>query len=73
MSKNPLDRHSGGVMLAETDNVSVFQCSCGSIHLQVGAVSLTMQPDELAEINDAVGRAIGRVGFRATVGSSLVN
>lgn len=73
MSKNALDRHSGGIMLAETDNVSVFQCSCGSIHLQVGAVSLTMQPDELAEIGDVVNRAIDRASVSTTLRSSLVN
>lgn len=45
-------------MLAETENVSVFQCSCGNIHLQIGAVSLTMQADELAEIGATVRAAL---------------
>lgn len=75
MSKNAFatDRHSSGVLLAESENVTVFQCSCGSIHLQVGAVCLTMQPDELAEINDVVRQAIGRVGVPQTLATSLVN
>lgn len=52
------DLHSGGAMLAESENVSVFHCSCGNIHLQIGAVCLTMQPAELVEISDVVREAV---------------
>ncbi len=67
------DVHSGGSLLAESDNVSVFQCSCGSIHLQVGAVCLTMQADELAEINDVLMRAVGQVGRQVPMSGVSVN
>lgn len=47
-------------MLAESENVSVFHCSCGNIHLQVGAVCLTMQPEELQELGGVVLSALSR-------------
>lgn len=59
MAQNsPQDLHAGGSMLAASDNVSVFHCSCGCIHLQVGNVCLTMQPEELAEVGATVHRAL---------------
>lgn len=62
MSQNAQSRdlHSGGSTLAESENVSVFHCSCGNIHLQVGAVCLTMQPEELQELGSVVLEALGR-------------
>lgn len=53
--------HSDGTLLSESENVAVFQCSCGNIHLQVGAVSLTMQPEELLEIADVIGRGLAHL------------
>lgn len=67
------DLHSGGSMLAESDNVSVFHCSCGNMHLQIGAVSLTMHPDELIEVGTVVIRALGQLPTRAATSSAVVN
>lgn len=65
------DLHSGGVMLAETENISVFQCSCGNVHLQIGAVCLTMQPEELAELNAALRCAMAQRAQTATAAASI--
>lgn len=45
-------------MLAESENVSVHQCSCGKVHLQIGAVCLTMEAIELAEIGTVIMQAL---------------
>ncbi len=52
------DQHHRESVLAESENVAVHQCSCGMMHLQIGAVCLTMQPDELSEIGVVVTRAL---------------
>lgn len=67
------DLHSGGSMLAETENVSVFQCSCGNMHLQIGSVSLTLHPDELSEVGAVVVRALGELPARQPVSLAAVN
>lgn len=46
--------------LAESENVSVHQCSCGKVHLQIGAVCLTMEAIELAEVGTVILRALER-------------
>lgn len=72
MSSNAhADLHSGGSMLAESDNVSVFHCSCGNIHLQIGAVCLTMQPDELAEVGLIIHRALAQRRADVAAASSV--
>ena len=60
MSHRSIDgqSHHRETVLAESDNVAVHQCSCGMMHLQIGAVCLTMQPDELSEIGTVVTRAL---------------
>lgn len=45
-------------MLAESENVSVHQCTCGKVHLQIGAVCLTMESLELAEVGTVIMRAL---------------
>lgn len=67
------DLHAGGAMLAESENVSVFHCSCGNIHLQIGSVCLTMQPAELSEIGAVVLQALGPRRPHATVPATAVN
>jgi hypothetical protein len=67
------DLHSGGSMLAESDNVSVFHCSCGNMHLQIGAVCLTMHPDELSEIGTVVLRALGHLPQHRSTALAAVN
>lgn len=73
MAQNSNDQHSGGSMLAESENVSVFQCSCGNMHLQIGAVSLTMHPDELSELGSVVLSALGQLPARRPVSLLAVN
>jgi hypothetical protein len=54
-------------MLAESENVSVLRCSCGTIQLQIGPVCLTMLPHELTEVGVVLQRALdgaGRGGAR---------
>jgi len=65
--------HSGGDLLAESDNVSVFHCSCGNIHLQVGAVCLTMQLDELHEVGATIVQALRQIPVRPQVSARAVN
>ena len=67
------DLHSGGSMLAESDNVSVFLCSCGNMHLQIGAVCLTMHPDELSEVGTVVLRALAQLPARGHASLAAVN
>ena len=45
-------------MLAESENVAVHQCTCGKVHLQIGAVCLTMEARELAEVGTVIMRAL---------------
>jgi hypothetical protein len=45
-------------MLAESENVSVHQCTCGKVHLQIGAVCLTMEAVDLAEVGTVIMRAL---------------
>jgi hypothetical protein len=67
------DLHSGGTMLAESHNVSVFQCSCGNIHLQIGAVCLTMQLDELAEVGTILQQALAQPVVNTPPATASVN
>jgi hypothetical protein len=38
------------IVFAESENVSVYACSGGCLHLQLGRVSLTVTHDEFVEI-----------------------
>ncbi len=67
------DIHSGGTMLAESHNVSVFQCSCGNIHLQIGAVCLTMQVDELTEVGAILQQALAQPQLTTAPAPASVN
>ena len=67
------DFHSGGSMLAESDNVSVFHCSCGNMHLQIGAVCLTMHPDELSENRDRRAARAGTPSAHRSTALAAVN
>ncbi len=59
--------------LAESENVSVHQCSCGKVHLQIGAVCLTMEALDLAEVGTVILRALERRRDLRAGPASMVN
>jgi len=48
-------------MLAESEHVSIVRCSSGTIHLQMGPVTLSLTPGEFAEVAAVVVYAIERL------------
>ncbi len=54
---SPMEHHCTRRMLAAGDYMLVEQCSCGSVHLTIGAVTLrlsrTAVPSLAATLNDA--------------------
>lgn len=59
-------------LLAESENVSVCRCSCGNVHLQIGSVMLTMDVENLFEVERVVRMALQRGPFMSS-GSAVVN
>jgi hypothetical protein len=54
-------------VLAESEHVSIARCTGGTIHLQMGPVTLSLTPNEFAEVAAVVVYAIERLqGARAT-------
>ncbi len=66
-------RHHDEETLAESENVAVYQCSCGMTHLQIGAVCLTLEPGELAEVGATLLRALDQRRKLAPARMSVVN
>lgn len=60
-------------LLAESENVSVHECNCGKVHLQIGAVCLTMEAIELAEIGTVIMRALDASRRMAPHSGSAIN
>lgn len=44
-------------VLAANDFVQIEQCSCGSVHLTIGAVTLRMQPGAIPALAGTLGDA----------------
>jgi hypothetical protein len=47
--------------LAESDNVSIARCSAGTIHLQMGPLTLSLTASEFAEVAAVIVAAITRL------------
>ncbi len=56
---------SGHDLLAESTHVSIVRCGGGTIHLQMGPVTLSLTPAEFAEVAAVVVCAIERLQRRA--------
>lgn len=48
-------------VLAESENVSIARCPSGSVHLQMGPVTLSLTAGEFAEVAAVVVYAIERL------------
>ena len=48
-------------VLAESEHVSIVRCSGGTVHLQMGPVTLSLTPGEFAEVAAVVVYAIERL------------
>ena len=48
-------------VLAESEHVSIVRCSGGTIHLQMGPVTLSLTPTEFAEVAAVMVYAIERL------------
>jgi hypothetical protein len=48
-------------LLAESEHVSIVRCSGGTVHLQMGPVTLSLTPAEFAEVAAVVVFAIERL------------
>lgn len=48
-------------LLAESEHVSIVRCSGGTVHLQMGPVTLSLTPAEFAEVAAVVVYAIERL------------
>jgi hypothetical protein len=48
-------------VLAESEHVSIVRCSGGTIHLQMGPVTLSLTPAEFAEVAAVTVYAIERL------------
>lgn len=44
-------------VLASGDFAQIEECSCGSMHLTIGAVTLRLQPDALPALATVIGNA----------------
>jgi ABC-type branched-subunit amino acid transport system permease subunit len=49
--------HQPRIRLVDGDAVTLDQCSCGAIHLTIGAVTLRLQADAFAAVAAAVAEA----------------
>lgn len=59
-----------GELLAESAHVAIVRCRSGSVHLQIGPVTLTLTPNEFAEVAAVVVCAIERLQQRSASGSA---
>ncbi|HET9625662.1 MAG TPA: hypothetical protein VFP84_30060 [Kofleriaceae bacterium] len=50
-------------MLAAGDFAAVEQCSCGSVHVTIGAVTLRLQASAIAPLAAALGEAARTLTF----------
>ena len=55
-------------MLAAGDFAAIEQCSCGSVHVTIGAVTLRLQASAIAPLAAALGEAARTLTFEQALG-----
>jgi hypothetical protein len=53
--------------LARSELAAVELCNCGAAHLTIGAVTLRLAPEVIAELADVIGHAASELAVRDAV------
>jgi hypothetical protein len=61
MSRTVPSKPCAQELLAESEHVSIVRCNGGTVHLQMGPVTLSLTPGEFAEVAAVVVYAIERL------------